>query len=85
MKVLIVGFILLALGLASAVPQWPIRRYIPPSRFSTLEKELTVESQVFPLALVPVLVSVAPQVISVVLDLVRMVVCDNTLSASSVC
>ena len=80
MKVLIVGFILLALGLVSAVPQWPIRQYIPPG-FSTTGKELndeTAKSQVFPLALVPMLLSAAPQVISTALDLLRMVVCDNT-------
>ena len=84
MKVLLVGFILLALGLVSAVPQWPVRRYIQPSRFSPLGKELNdeiVKSQIFPLALIPVLISVAPQVISVVLDLVRMVVCNNTANS----
>ena len=80
MKVLIVGFVLLALGLASAVPQWPIRGYIPPG-FSTTAKELTDEtamSQVFPVALVPVLVAAAPKVVALALDILRYAVCDNT-------
>ena len=80
MKVLIVGFVLLALGLASAVPQWPIRGYIPPG-FSTIAKELTDEtatSQVFPVALVPVLVAAAPKVVSLALDILRYAVCDKT-------
>ena len=72
----------MALSLASAVPQWPVRRYIPPG-FSTTGKELndeTAKSQVFPLALVPILLSAAPQVISAALDILRMVICGNTES-----
>ena len=84
MKVLIIGFVLLTFGLVSAVPQWigagHRLRHIPPD-FSTTGKELndeTAKSQVFPLILIPVLLSAAPEVISTALDLLRMVVCDNT-------
>ena len=84
MKVLIISFVLLTFGLVSAVPQWigagHRLRYIPPD-FSTTGKELndeTAKSQVFPLILIPVLLSAAPEVISTALDLLRMVVCDNT-------
>ena len=38
----------------------------------------TAKSQVLPLILVPMLLSAAPEVISTALDLLRMVVCDNT-------
>ena len=79
MKILIVGFVLLALGLASAVPQWPFRNQI--GGFSPLRKEVskeTAESQLFPVALIPVLLSAAPTVISTSLDILRMFVCDNT-------
>ena len=78
MKVLIVGFILLAVGLASAVS---VGRYVPPSGFSTLGKELmdeTAESQVFPVVLIPLLVSAAPKVVAIALDILRYAVCDNT-------
>ena len=84
MKVLIIGFVLLTLGLVSAVPQWPghrLRHILPGPGFSTTGKELddeTAKSQVLPLILVPMLLSAAPEVISTALDLLRMVVCDNT-------
>ena len=77
MKILIVGFVLLALGLASAVPQWPFRNRI--GGFNPLGKEVskeTAEGQVFP-ALIPLL-RMSPQVIPIALKLVRMGVCDNT-------
>ena len=84
MKILIIGFVLLTFGLVSAVPQWLGAgyrlRHIPPD-FSTTGKELndeTAKSQVFPLILIPVLLSAAPEVISTALDLLRMVVCDKT-------
>ena len=71
MKVLIAGLVLLALGLASATWQGHYNN----------GKELTDEtatSQVFPVALVPVLVKAAPKVVAMALDLLRYAVCDNT-------
>ena len=70
----------MGLGLASAVPQWPVRRYIP-TGFTPLGKELndeTAKSQIFPVALIPILVSAAPKVVAMALDLLRYAVCDNT-------
>ena len=82
MKILIVGFALLALGLASAVPQWPAHMILDlPPGFGTTRKELTDETattEVFPIALVPVLVAAAPKVIALALDLLRYAVCDKT-------
>jgi hypothetical protein len=83
MKILIVGFVLLTLGLATAIPQWPISGYVPPGfGFSNMGKELqsdeTATSEVFPVALVPVLVAAAPKVVALALDLLRLAVCDKT-------
>ena len=78
MKILIAGFVLLALGLASAVPRWPIQNI--PGHFKN-GKEITDEtatSQVFPVALIPVLVAAAPKVVALALDILRYAVCDKT-------
>lgn len=83
MKILIVGLVLFALGSASAaVPLVPPLGawYIPPG-FGTTGKELTDEtatSQVFPVALIPVLVAAAPKVVALALDLLRYAVCNKT-------
>ena len=83
MKVLIIGFVLLTLGLATAIPQWPVR-YIPPSGFGfgTIGKELqseeTATSEVFPAALVPLLVKAAPKVVALALDILRLAICNKT-------
>lgn len=77
MKVLIVGFVVLALGLASAIPQRSIRNI--PGHFNN-GKELTDEtatSEVFPVVLIPVLVAAAPKVVALALDLLRSAVCDT--------
>lgn len=85
MKVLIVGFALLTLGLASAIPRQPILNQLIPSYISPgfsatgkAQADETAKNQVFPIALIPMLISAAPQVVSAALDLLRMVVCDNT-------
>ena len=86
MKVLIIGFVLLALGLATAIPQWPIRGpggYIPPEfGFSATGKEVwreeTATSEVFPAVLVPLLVEVTPKVVTLVLEILRLAICNNT-------
>ena len=75
MKVLIAGLVLLALGLASAVPQWSISGHFNNGKELTDE---TAASQVFPVALVKVLVAAAPKVVAMALDLLRYAVCDNT-------
>ena len=80
MKVLIIGFVLLTLGLATAIPQWPVRGSILPG-FSATEKELnkeTATSEVFPAALVPLLVQAAPKVVALALDILRLAICNKT-------
>ena len=74
MKVLIAGFVLLALGLASAVPQWPSGHFNNGKKLT----DETATSQIFPVALVPVLVAAAPKVVAMALDLLRYAVCDNS-------
>lgn len=84
MKVLIIGFVLLTLGLATAIPQWPIRGgyFIPPGfgLGKELQREETATSEVFPAALVPLLVKAAPKVVALALDILRLVICNNTNS-----
>ena len=83
MKVLIIGFVLLTLGLATAIPRWPIRggyQFIPPGfgLGKELQREETATSEVFPAALVPLLVKAAPKVVALALDILRLVICNNT-------
>ena len=85
MKVLIIGFVLLTLGLATAIPRWPITGgyFIPPGFGSSttgkeLQREETATSEVFPAALVPLLVKAAPKVVALALDILRLAICNNT-------
>ena len=83
MKVTIVCLLLLILGLASAIPQWPLRYQYPlkTGGLGTLETELSDEvakSQVFPAFLIPILASAAPKVASGIIQLLKYAVCDNT-------
>ena len=77
MKVLIIYVLLLALGLASAVPR-------SLSLLNTLDtpgkeqSDKVAMSQFIPSCLILEIAKVAPQVISEVIKLLRYVVCDNT-------
>ena len=82
MKVLIIGFVLLTLGLATAIPRWPIRGgyFIPPGfgLGKELQREETATSEVFPAALVPLLIEVTPKVVTLVLEILRLAICNKT-------
>ena len=82
MKVTIVCLLLLVLGLASAIPQWPLR-YPLKTGLGTLKTELSDEaakSQVFPASLIPILTKATPKVASGIIQFLKYAVCDNTNS-----